>query len=450
MPPRRSARVATAAERASSALSPLPLPLVLHVFSLLPADARARAACVCRGWRDTLEERSLWTRLALSPSSGVHVRVTDAVLAGAAGKAHGQLAALDVSRCGDVSFNALLAVVQANGGTLRELRVGAPPDTEQTLSSGHVEGLLQAAPQLTACDAEVFGESSVVNARRMLRNEPPFQPLRLRSLGVEFDPRTDADEASVLALASDLAAHAWLNRLDLWGAPLAAPATLNTVVDAALAGQIASLNLWHCRLSPASAPALARLLGSRTLTVLDVAQSRQLLDGPAAALLSGALRANSTLTSLSLFNVGFWRDLDAAVALLGALTGHASLRTLKVGRDDARVLRAVVAGAALGALIAANAPALTELDVSDSGLGDAGLRPLFEALPANTHLRDLDVTGNGMSGAFARDVLLPAVRTNTSLRQLVAQSPDYGEENDFALEAQALVAARGAAAAAAE
>jgi hypothetical protein len=453
MPPRRSARVVTAAERASSALSPLPLPLVLHVFSLLPVDARARAACVRRGWRITLLEPSLWTRLNLSPSSGVRVRVTDAVLAGAAGKACGQLAALDVSACEDVSFNALLAVVQANGGALRELRVGAPPDTEQTLGAAHVERLLQAAPQLTACDAEVFGDSSVPDARRMLRNEPPFQPLRLRSLGVEFDPRTDADEAaraSVLALAADLAAHASLNRLDLWGAPLGTPATLNAVVDAALAGQIASLYLWHCRLSPASAPALARLLGSGTLTVLDVAQSRHLLDGPSAALLGEALRANATLTTLSLFNVVIWRDVDAAAALLGALTGHPSLRTLNLGRDHTVGVRRGAACAALGALISANAPALTELDVSHSNLGDAGLRPLFEALPANTHLRDLDVTGNGMSEAFARDMLLPAVRTNTSLRQLVAQSPDYGEENDFALEAQALVAARGAAAAAAE
>jgi hypothetical protein len=96
MPPRRSARVAAAAERASSALSPLPHAVVLHIFSLLPADARARAACVCRGWGYVLSELSLWTRLDLLPSSGVRVRVTDAVLAGAAAKARGQLAALDV------------------------------------------------------------------------------------------------------------------------------------------------------------------------------------------------------------------------------------------------------------------------------------------------------------------------------------------------------------------
>jgi hypothetical protein len=135
MPPRCSARVGAVAERASSALSPLPLSLVVHIFSLLPADERARCALVCRGWRVTLDELSLWTRLDLSPSSGVGVRVTDAVLAGAAAKARGQLAALDVRGCDDVSYDALLGVVTANGGALRELCVGASTyETPQTPS----------------------------------------------------------------------------------------------------------------------------------------------------------------------------------------------------------------------------------------------------------------------------------------------------------------------------
>jgi hypothetical protein len=46
MPP-RSARVAAVAERATSALAPLPLALALMIFALLPADARARCAVVC-------------------------------------------------------------------------------------------------------------------------------------------------------------------------------------------------------------------------------------------------------------------------------------------------------------------------------------------------------------------------------------------------------------------
>ncbi len=428
-----------------SALSPLPLPLVLHIFSLLPVDARARAACVCRGWCATLLEVSPWTRLDVSPSSGVAVRVTDAVLAVAAAKARGQLAALDVSGCGVVTFDALLAVVQVSGGTLRELCVGVCAG--QTLDAGRVVQLLEAAPQLTACHADVHSVNGVVDAHRMLRNEPPFQPLRLRALCVGLGAY--ADEASTLALAAHLAAHASLKRVELHAAELHTLVALDAVVDAALAREMTSVQLWNSRLSPASAPALARLLGAGTLTLLTLAQGGQPLDAPSAALLRDALLANSTLTCLSLRG-NLWRDTDALATMFGALTGHVSLRTLNL-KDTAVLTAGTFAAAAFwfGALVEANAPALTQLNVSQSDLGDAGLRPLLEALPQNTHLRTLDVSFNGMSAAFTRDVLLPSVHANTSLRQLHAHDAIYGAVHDAALEAVTLVAARAGAAAAA-
>jgi hypothetical protein len=370
----------------------------------------------------------------------VHVRVTDAVLAGAAGKACGQLRELDVSDCGDVTFDALLAVVQANGGALQELRVGAHEYGEpQTLHARRVEQLLQAAPQLVAWHADVLDwQCSVVDARRMLQNEPPFQPLRLRTLIVDFQEGAD-NEATVLALAADLAAHASLKHVRLAYAPLHMPAALDAVVDAALARGFVSLTFWGCRFSPASVPALARLLGGGTLTGVNISQEgQQLLDGPSAALLAAALRDNSTLTHLRISG-DTWRDTAAAAVLLGALTGHRSLRTLDLS-DNYVLVEAPAAGAAIGALVAANAPALTELDVSWSSLGDAGLRPLFDALPRNTHLHELDISYNGMSEAFVRDVLLPAVRANASLRTLHARS---AVEYPGVAEAIALVAARG-------
>jgi hypothetical protein len=311
--------------------------------------------------------------------------------------------------------------------------------------------LLRAAPQLTACHTEMPGFINIADARRMLRNEPPFQPLQLRTLHVYFEIADD--EASVLALASDMAAHASLQRVGLHSAPLRTLAALDAVVDAALARQFGSLYFTFCQLTRASVPALARLLSGDTLTELYI-QDWTLLDGPSAALLGGALRANRTLTSFSLTHMNPWQDTDVAAALLGALTGHCSLHTLQLadtlhtaGEPPEAVRPA--AGAALGALVAANAPALTELDVSWSHLGDAGLRPLFDALPHNVHLCTLDVAGNDMSEAFARDVLLPAVRANESLRKLVALAHDggFGQGSDFMNEAQALVAARGAAAA---
>jgi hypothetical protein len=442
MPPWRSACVAAAAEHASSALSPLPPALVLHVFSLLPADVLARAACVCRGWRATLLERSLWSRLDLTRSSGVRVHVTDAVLASAAAKARGALAALNVTECGNVTFDALLGVVRANGGALRELCAGTLDDSLQTLDADRLERLLQAAPQLAACHARVYGISTVPEARRMLRNEPPFQPLRVHALFISFDDADDDDEAVVLELAAAVATHASLTRVELYNAPLHTPAALEAVVGAALACGVESIHFAACHVPPAGAPALVRLLGGGTLTKLAITnQAEALLDGAAAALLGAALRANSTLTSLALC-ARLWHNTNASAALLAALAGHRSLRTLKVSDNQAQGVR-TAAGAAFGALIAANAPALTELDVSFCRLGDAGLRPLFAALPANTHLRTLDVAQNGVSQACARDVLLPAVRANASLWLLIAHRP--GDENAFTRQAEALVLARGAA-----
>jgi hypothetical protein len=265
----------------------------------------------------------------------------------------------------------------------------------------------------------------------MLRNEPPFQPLRLGALSVTFpeEGENDADEAPVLALAADVAAHASLRRAQLSNAPLHTPAALDAVVDAALARKLVSLSLRRCSLSPASAPALARLLGGGTLTELCIPQNEhQLLDAPSAALLGAALRANSTITTLRL-SAGLWQNPDAAAVLLGALTGHCSVRALRLPWNNHVEEPPVgaAAGAALGALIAANAPALMELDVSMCHLGDEGLRPLFEALPANTYLRTLVCSWNDISQAFAADVLLPAVRANSSLRTLLAAHTILGQ-----------------------
>ena len=51
-----------AADLAATALLPLPLPIVLRIFALLPVDCRLRCAEVCRAWRAALAERSLRTR----------------------------------------------------------------------------------------------------------------------------------------------------------------------------------------------------------------------------------------------------------------------------------------------------------------------------------------------------------------------------------------------------
>jgi hypothetical protein len=132
-------------------------------------------------------------------------------------------------------------------------------------------------------------------------------------------------------------------------------------------------------------------------------------------------------------------------ALLDALTAHASLRVLILSSNPVNAAHQADMGAALGALVAANAPALHTLNVSCGSLGDVGLRPLCDALPQNTHLRELAIFSNSITEVLARDVLLPAVRANTSLRKLDARLPFHGEAhaaNVFLQQAEELVAAR--------
>jgi hypothetical protein len=53
---------------------------------------------------------------------------------------------------------------------------------------------------------------------------------------------------------------------------------------------------------------------------------------------------------------------------------------------------------------------LRNLRIYGSGVGDAGMGPLVDTLPRNMYLQMLYCSGNGMSDAFVRERLLPALR----------------------------------------
>jgi hypothetical protein len=147
-------------------------------------------------------------------------------------------------------------------------------------SLGQVEAVLGAAPRLRLLAADVACEG-VAEAHRLLRNEGAFAALRVRK--VRGSLATADGEADVLALAADLPVHTSLTDVRLRGAPLGTPAALDAVVDAALTLRLPSLTLFACNVTPASAPALARLISGGALTELRVSNSaRQLLDQPAA------------------------------------------------------------------------------------------------------------------------------------------------------------------------
>ena len=429
--------------RSALGFASLPHAVALHVFSFLPADARARATVVCRAWRATVLDPSLWMRLDLSPASGVPHPVSDAVLRGAAALARGTLEVLVLDYCTELTQEAWLEVVAGNAGRLRKL--SCCYDIRQTalLRAGSVEALSRAAPQLQLFRADT--QASVVEALRMLRNESPFGALQLRRIDLRHAATDAIDEATVLELAAAISGHASLRELFIVGVPLDTPAALDAMAAAAMACRLHDLRFIDCRFSPASVPALARVIRGGALTSFHISNNFvQLLDEPAAVQLADAVAASRTLTRFLLNYADFWRDGAAAAAVVRALTGHPTLDEISLMANPPH--DPVAAGAALGALVAANTPALRELRVGCCLLGDAGLAPLCDALPHNTHLRSLRCSNNGMSADFARDRFLPAVLANTSLRLLDASEVWDNQEDGVpppeVLEAEALVWAR--------
>jgi hypothetical protein len=107
------------------------------VFARVPAEQRLRCAEVCRGWRATLADATLWAELEFQRDDDSVV--SDALLHAAAARASGRLRVLRVGR---VVRGALHAVAAANAASLRELYL------DTLLRCAELEALLRAAPQL--------------------------------------------------------------------------------------------------------------------------------------------------------------------------------------------------------------------------------------------------------------------------------------------------------------
>ena len=210
----------------------LPLAVALHIFSYVPLFARARAALVCRAWRDIVADPELWTVLDLSPASGMAQPVWDATLLGAAALARGQLTVLRLDDCRVLTDEARLAVVTANAGSLRELSCQFEYD-HAYLSSVHVGHLAAAAPKLVALKVDVHA-TAVVLVISMLKSEAPFGAVKLRRLFITEDRAASPGDVEVLEFCAALSTHASLNRLVICNMPLGTPAAINALSAALL------------------------------------------------------------------------------------------------------------------------------------------------------------------------------------------------------------------------
>jgi hypothetical protein len=222
------------------------------------------------------------------------------------------------------------------------------------------------------------------------------------------------------------------------------------------------LTLTGCSLDHTSLPTLTRLLREcDVLAELSIMSRGALLgdvvvpaDAQHVTAFCAALAA-SKLTRLALTDVCLFdsnASCYAAAELCGAVAGHPTLQELALCENRGERWNTgasavdVVVGAALGTLVAANSPSLRTLDLGRCRLRDDELGPLFDALPANTHLVTLRCCGSDLSEAFARERMLPAVRANGALRHLDAAGSNYthytGSEYESVLEAQQLAAQR--------
>ena len=464
-----SAAATEGADAAAPALQLTAMPRhVAHkILALLPADERARAATTSRGWNAMLADRGLWTRLDLSPRAGVTCTVNIGALQAAAARAGRELRELDVSGCPMLSTAAICAVATANAATLRAVTVCAVrcelfAGAEATaipfgMDAEEVSALLRAAPHLQTLDADVFAGDDALQARAVLRNEQPFGPLRIRHIMVNV---LYYDDAALVRFAGDVAAHASLCGLVLFNTPVASHAALDALVSAmitrAACAPFTSFGLAFGRLPYWPVHSLARLVAGcggtlKRLLLYGIVDSIVDVDG--AAVLANALR-ESALTHL-LFSAQnrLWGNPHAAQLLLSSLVAHPTLRVLEMYLNVHDALQCPVeVSLALAALVEADAAALAELHIHGNYYGDDALRPLFQALPRNTHLRALSCHCNNLSASFARDVALPAVRANASLTKLrMLNERHEGNEESAPLKRalEAEVAARSASAAAA-
>ena len=386
--------------RSASALhNALPEPVLRVIMLALPADARARAACVCRSWRAFVTDPSLWLQLDLTPAGGVAAeRVTENLARGAVARAAGHLRVLSLCYGALRALN-VLAVIESNGAELQQV------NTMDTLSVEQLAAVLAAAPRLQVLNARVAGECTELLP--VVRNDPPFGPLRVRELGV-FVAGQDPKATDVLALAAALATHVALDSLFLMDVNFSAG--LNALVDAAAERRVSSLTLRRgCIMDADSLPALARLLQRSSLTTLVVTSPgfphAQQASMP---VFCAALRACRTLVYLGLqLRLPDGASLLVVTELLGAVATLPALTMLEL--TGSHVQDTAAFGYLLGALLAANRPNLRILHVDECRLGDEGMAPLLDGLATNTHLCKLDCRGNNLSEVFDRDRLAPAL-----------------------------------------
>ena len=340
--------------------------------------------------------------------------------------------------------DAVLSVVTAAGGTLRELHGAVASAFSATQwTPPQLRRLAAAAPALALAELDVRVDNASDAAELFVTGfgvNNNKRALRLRTLHVSpcahdapAAARWSVQTLRALcagAAAADVASLRFFSMGRLFeDTPDALPA-----LCAAAAG-LRGLGFLRCGLDGDSWRHLAAALAPGTESGARMAEL-SLLGDPVLdasplqiAPFTAALRA-SALTALHLeHSTGGRRWYDAprelsGLPLLEAAVGHATLRSLHL-RNCAAI--GDERHSALGPLLAAAAASLHDLDVSNSELSDEAVQPLVAALtqPSCT-LRRLALVGRGMSAGFVRGALTEAAaRVPLAIALVFPEEPQH-------------------------
>jgi len=355
----------------------LPHAILVHALRMMPQDARARAACVCRTWRDAAADPALFAVLRLDDSS--YGRLNDASLLRLCVRAGAALRelCLNAPACRAVTVAGVIAALRA-GGCAGVQRLVLPPKMNfyHNMSAEQAQELAAACLILEhlACDVYCESADDVATTCALLPG-----PLSLF-----------VDNENLDAARAALQLPAQMTGLDIWACTLDAACVAALREALRTNTTLKTLALWHTEIGGAGAAALGDALRTNaTLTELELGDGNSIGDAGATAL-GEALRTNATLTSLYLTH----NDIgDAGAAALGvALRTNATLKTLNLEGNRF----GAAGGAALGEALRSNA-VLTTLYLGH-GFGDAVAAALTEALRTNTTLTTLTLNGRNIVG----------------------------------------------------
>ena len=416
-------------------------------FALSSKDL-AIASTVCCSWRAVLTQPpfSEICDLCDMGEAGSNELVTRLVT-----RANGKLSRL----CLCVGWSSLTTLVPL---ILPHLSALVEASFEGPITEEKLWEILEAAPHLRTCVVDLHTKPAAGAPAQLFK---PHPALRLRRLTLDVSALSGDDSDGMergVAMISNPDAiqpvpegydpQVWLSLLHalrplkgplhglvIDGPPLFSEEACEALVRAVAEVDVHEFELTGCdRLSASLAAGLFACKSLHQLKLEGAFISRPGIWAGGAPAVAGLIQAIkvSTIHHVTLEQVHFWdgEHTDDALAALAAFTAHPHLHTLAItmngninacrAPEDAATARI---GQALGTLVAADAAQLRVLALEDNGLGEGGLKPVFEALPGNTGLYGLRTRGNEVELAFVRDVALPAIK-RSSLVWLEGAEPE--------------------------